>query len=328
MENKSHALAAGSFVLALAVMLAGLVMWLARDQRDYELYELSTADAISGLQEQATVRYKGVAVGKVTRIAFDDLNKGHVLIRIAVDSRAPVSTSGTFGMLGYQGVTGIAHIQLDDATEPLVSTPVGSSGLPRLPMKSSPLTVLADQGMAILGKADEMAGRINQLLGNDNQARFGDLLGSLAVAADNVSSMTEVMNTTLRERLAPALEEVPAMAKDARRAMQALEQAGRQAGDLAQEVRGLAGAIQGQGGALEQLNTGSQSMARAVERFDRATLPALTQAATDVSSAAKSLDSLVQGVGDNPQSLIYGNGPQRPGPGEPGFVAPTAFPAP
>ncbi len=59
------------------------------------------------------MRYKGVAVGKVTDIAFDDVQKGHVLIRIAVDSKAPVSTTGTYAMLGYQGVTGIAHIQLE-----------------------------------------------------------------------------------------------------------------------------------------------------------------------------------------------------------------------
>ncbi len=106
-------------MLALAVLLAGVALWLTRDRHEYQLYELSTSDTISGLQNQATVRYKGVAVGKVTDITFDDVQKGNVLIRIAVDSKAPVSTTGTYAMLGYQGVTGIAHIQLDDVTEPM-----------------------------------------------------------------------------------------------------------------------------------------------------------------------------------------------------------------
>lgn len=325
MENKSHAMAAGTFVLALAVLLAGLSLWLTRDRHEYQLYELSTSDAISGLQNQATVRYKGVAVGKVTDITFDDVQKGNVLIRIAVDSKAPVSTTGTYAMLGYQGVTGIAHIQLDDVTEPMAELPHGASDLPRLPMKSSPLSVLADQGMTILSKVDEATKRINQLLGDENQERFSSLLGSLSDAAGNVSDVTRAMNTTLRDQVAPAVQEFPGLAQDARKAMQAMERAGNETGALAQDVRNMAVAIQGPGGALEQITASTQGMARAADRFDRATLPGISQAASDVSSAARRLGSAAAGIGDNPQSLLYGVS-GKPGPGEPGFVAPQPAP--
>jgi phospholipid/cholesterol/gamma-HCH transport system substrate-binding protein len=113
MENKSHALAAGIFVLAVAAMLAGLAIWLTRDNTSYQHYELTSKDGVTGLQPQAAVRYKGVAVGKVTRIGFDPQIPGNVLIRIAVNDQAPI-TPGTFAVLGYQGVTGLAHVQLDD----------------------------------------------------------------------------------------------------------------------------------------------------------------------------------------------------------------------
>lgn len=324
MENKSHAMAAGTFVLILAVMLAGLTLWLTRDRHEYMLYELSTSDAISGLQNQATVRYKGVAVGKVTDITFDDVQKGNVLIRIAVDSKAPVSTTGTYGMLGYQGVTGIAHIQLDDVTEPMQALEPGDSGIARLPMKSSPLSVLADQGMTILSKVDEATKRINQLLGDDNQARFSSLLSNLSEAAGNVSDVTRAMDTTLREEISPAVKEFPGMAQDARKAMQAMERAGNEAGKLAQEVRGMTASMQKQGGALDQITQGAQTMARAAERFDSRTLPGINRAADEVSSAARTLGNAASGIGDNPQSLIYGLGNDVPGPGETGFVAPAA----
>jgi phospholipid/cholesterol/gamma-HCH transport system substrate-binding protein len=78
-------------------------MWLTRDRHQYVEYEMSTKDAISGLQPQATVRYKGVSVGKVTRIGFDPQSSGNVLIRIAVDADAPVSPQTTYAQLGYQG---------------------------------------------------------------------------------------------------------------------------------------------------------------------------------------------------------------------------------
>ncbi|MDH0381358.1 MlaD family protein [Comamonas aquatica] len=317
MENKSHAMAAGSFVLALLVLLGALALWLTRDRHDYTLYEMSTGDTISGLQNQATVRYKGVAVGKVTEITFDQAQQGNVLIRIAVDSKAPVSPTTTFGMLGYQGVTGIAHIQLDDMTEPMAALPEGPGGIPRLLMKSSPLSVLADQGMTILSKVDEATRRINQLLGDDNQERFSSLLLNLSDAASNVSGVTRSMHTTLQQ-------ELPGMTQDARRALQAMEKAGQEAGALAQEVRRMTTTVQGPDGALARITEGSQAMARAAERLDRATLPGISQAASDVSSAARRLGSAAAGIGDNPQSLLYGVDAGQPGPGEPGFVAPAA----
>ncbi|MRT21623.1 MCE family protein [Comamonas sp. CAH-2] len=317
MENKSHAMAAGSFVLALLVLLGALALWLTRDRHDYTLYEMSTGDTISGLQNQATVRYKGVAVGKVTEITFDQAQQGNVLIRIAVDSKAPVSPTTTFGMLGYQGVTGIAHIQLDDVTEPMAALPEGPGGIPRLLMKSSPLSVLADQGMTILSKVDEATRRINQLLGDDNQERFSSLLLNLSDAASNVSGVTRSMHTTLQQ-------ELPGMTQDARRALQAMEKAGQEAGALAQEVRRMTTTVQGPDGALARITEGSQAMARAAERLDRATLPSISQAASDVSSAARRMGSAAAGIGDNPQSLLYGVDAGQPGPGEPGFVAPAA----
>jgi phospholipid/cholesterol/gamma-HCH transport system substrate-binding protein len=38
MENKSHAMAAGIFVLVVAALLAGLAIWLTRDTRQYNEY--------------------------------------------------------------------------------------------------------------------------------------------------------------------------------------------------------------------------------------------------------------------------------------------------
>ena len=85
MENKSHALAAGIFVIVVAALLAGLGLWLTRDKTDYRYFELSSKESVTGLQPQAAVRYKGVSVGKVTSIGFDPETSGNVRIRIAVN---------------------------------------------------------------------------------------------------------------------------------------------------------------------------------------------------------------------------------------------------
>jgi phospholipid/cholesterol/gamma-HCH transport system substrate-binding protein len=107
-------------------------------------------------------------------------------------------------------------------------------------MRSSPLTVLADQGMLIMGRVDEATRRINELLGTENQQRFSAALGDIAGAAKGVNELTHSLNRTITERIDPAAAQLPELSENARRSMLALEKAGQEAGQLATEVRQLA----------------------------------------------------------------------------------------
>ena len=321
MENKSHALAAGIFVLVVAAMLAGLAVWLTRDNANYEQYELSTRDGVSGLQPQATVRYKGVAVGKVTRIGFDPQVEGNVLIRIAVNEQAPIGRK-TFAVLGYQGVTGLAHVQLDDAEQPYPELPPGPSGLPRLPLKPSPFGQLAEQGPAILTQVEEATRRINQVLGDGNQQKLTEALTQIGQAAGSVSALSQRLDATVAQRLDPALAALPPLAMEARKTLQSVQQAGESVSALAADVSKTTQRLGAEGGPIDQITVGTQALARAADQFGTTTLPRLNRAADDTSRAARQLGRTAGGVSDNPQLFIYGSGRIPPGPGEPGFAAP------
>lgn len=325
MENKSHALAAGLFVLVVSALLAGLGLWLTRDRTDYKLYELSSKESVSGLQPQAAVRYKGVAVGKVTRIGFDPEASGNVLIRIAVNENAPISPT-TFATLGYQGVTGLAHVQLDDADAPLQPPPSGESGLPRLPLQTSSFSQLAEQGPAILAQVQQATERINRLMSDENQQRISTALDNLGKAAGSVNTLAQRIDTTIATRLDPALATVPAVAKDARETLQALRQAGGSAANAADEVSNAVRQLSAEGGAIDKIADSSQTLSAAADRFGRVTLPRLNHAADETARAARRLGRTASGISDNPQSLIYGSGRAAAGPGEAGFVAPAVQP--
>lgn len=321
MENKSHALAAGIFVLVVAAMLAGLAVWLTRDNANYEQYELSTRDGVSGLQPQAAVRYKGVAVGKVTRIGFDPQVTGNVLIRIAVNEQAPISPT-TFAVLGYQGVTGLAHVLLDDAEKPYPELPPGPSGLPRLPLRTSPFTQLFDQGPAILSRVQEATERINQVLSDDNQRLLRELLANTGQAAGSVHTLSQRLDATVQQRLDPALAALPPLAREATGALQSMRQAGEQVSGMAAEIGQTAKRINAPGGTLEQTERGAQALAQAVERFGTTTLPRMERAADETARAARLTGRAASSLGENPQGILYGPGRGQPGPGEPGFTAP------
>jgi phospholipid/cholesterol/gamma-HCH transport system substrate-binding protein len=321
MENKSHALAAGIFVLVVAALLIGLAVWLTRDNASYELYELTTKDGVGGLQPQAAVRYKGVAVGKVARIGFDPQVPGNVLIRIAVNEQAPVSRT-TFAVLGYQGVTGLAHILLDDTEQPSPELPPGPSGLPRLLLKPSPFGRLAEQAPAILSQVEEATRRINRLLGDGNQQQLSQALANMNQAAAGFNTLTQRLDATLTQRLDPALAALPPLAGDARQTLQSLRQAGDSVTTLATDISQTTRRLSAEGGAIDQITQGTQTLARAADQFSTATLPRLNRAADDTGRAARQIGRTANSVQENPQLFIYGSGRIPPGPGEPGFTAP------
>ena len=309
MENKAHALAAGIFVLLAAALLVVLAAWLTRDTGQRDAYEISTRESISGLQPQAAVRYRGVDVGKVDGIGFDPKTEGNVLIKLEVDHEAPV-TKDTFASLGYQGVTGLAFVQLDDEGHPGARLEPQDGHPPRIPLRPGLLQKLSQKGEQLLDQADAAMTKINTLLGDANQKKLATALDNLGTAAGNVSRLSQTLNGTVQSRLDPALAE-------AKQTLQSVRSSSDEFGRTAKRINAPDGPI-------DRLAAGTQSLSHAADSFNSATLPRINRVTDETSRAVRMLGRTVTNVGDNPQSLIYGNGPVTPGPGEPGFAPPGA----
>ncbi|HWV63003.1 MAG TPA: MlaD family protein, partial [Oxalicibacterium sp.] len=113
MENKAHALMAGIFTIALLIAAVLIALWFNRDREERVPYEIATTLSVPGLTPQAAVRYRGLDVGRVDEVLFDPKVPGQILIRFSVAKNTPI-THSTFATLSYQGVTGLAYVQLDD----------------------------------------------------------------------------------------------------------------------------------------------------------------------------------------------------------------------
>lgn len=305
MENKAHALIAGAFVVVITALLALLALWLTRDNTQRDLYEMSTSETISGLQPQAAVRFRGVPVGKVERIGFDEKVKGNVLILVSIDRAAPVTRS-TYATVASQGVTGLGFIQLDDNGESTQRLVPNDDDPPRIPLKPGSLDKLLKQSEMIFNQAEQAATRLNQLLSDDNQKAVNTAVTQLAEAAGSINRVAK--------GLEPTVATLPALSSDARAALQSVK-------SVTDEVSITARRLNEKGGALDKLTQGGQALAAGVETFSAATLPKLAEVADETARTMRQLRRTVNAVDDNPQALIFGNGPVVPGPGEAGFSA-------
>ncbi len=339
MENKAHAIAAGLFVILISALLVALAAWLTRDTGVRRVYEISSPEAVNGLQPQAAVRYRGVAVGKVVSIGFDPQTVGNVLVRIAVDDTAPVTRS-TFATLGFQGVTGLAFVQLDDTGESKGELLSSDGEPPRIPMRPSLLSRLSDQGVAILAQLEQTSLRVNLLLAPENQKQLmatisgiGQTAGSLQQLSERAVQLSGTMDSILRAQLGPERVSIPQFVQDASGTLKSLqktsdgvEQTAAEFRKTASEFTRVAERLNTPGGVVDRLAEGAAAITAAGQSFNAGTLPRVNRISDEAARAARQVGRTVSSVGDNPQSLIFGNGTVAPGPGEPGFTIPKGTP--
>ena len=313
MENKAHAIAAGAFVLVVSALLALLAVWLMRDNTQRDMYEMSTHEIISGLQPQAAVNFRGIPVGKVEFIGFDSKIKGNVLVRVSIDRAAPV-TQSVFATVASQGVTGLGFIQLDDTGESKVRLVANDDNPPRIPLKTGGLDKLLKQSEVIFKQVEQASVQLNKLLSDDNQKAITGAVTQLGEAAGSVGKLSVNMNSILDAQLGPDKVNIPKLVKN----MDATLSSAKTAVD---EVSVTAKRLNEKGGPLDKLAEGGSALASGAEAFSAGTLPKLGEVADETTRTMRQLRRTVSAVDDNPQSLIFGNGPPTPGPGEPGFSA-------
>jgi phospholipid/cholesterol/gamma-HCH transport system substrate-binding protein len=314
MENRSYALMTGVFTIALliATVLAGL--WLNRDKTELAPYEIVTTQSIPGLNPQATVRYRGLEVGRVEAIVFDPKVTGQILIRLSVEEGSPITTT-TFASLGYQGVTGIAFIQLDDdrTGSPLLKTDPEHVG--RIPLRPGLLDQLEKRGVAILDRTEQITERINNLMSDENQK-------TIIGAFDNISKAAEAYGQ-IPERLGPTIDKLPAMVGKIDQSLSSFDTFASSATTTVRNYDRLATGLQAPDGPINRLNEAIGSLQGVTSDLEAETLPHLVRMTDEARTALRSVRRTSDAIGERPQSILFGSPNQQPGPGEPGFVAPT-----
>jgi len=320
MENKAHAMAAGAFVLVVSALLALLAVWLMRDNTQRDMYEMTTNEIISGLQPQATVNFRGVPVGKVEFIGFDSKIKGNVLVRVSIDRAAPI-TQSVFATVASQGVTGLGFIQLDDTGDSKERLVANDDNPPRIPLNTGGLDKLLKQSEVIFKQVELASVQLNKLLSDDNQKAITGAVTQIGEAAASVGKLSTNMSSVLDAQLGPDKVNIPKLVKNMDATLVSLQGTSAQASATIAEIGVTARRLNEKGGPLDKLAEGGAALAAGAEAFSAGTLPKLGEVADETTRAMRQLRRTVSSVDDNPQALIFGNGPPTPGPGEPGFSA-------
>lgn len=312
MESRAYALITGLFVLGVAACIAVWAQWLSKTPVSRTAYRVVALGPVTGLNPEAQVRYRGMRVGRVTAIGLDTKDPRRILVDVSVDADIPI-TKGTFAQLGMEGITGNTYVHLQDDYKDMALADKAASGHIEVPLRPAFLDVIADGAEGAIKDAREVMSNLNDLMRPENRKHISATLASLERITSNLEITAQRLPSTLarvdswlsdeNRRLATGtLEGLNATAKD-------LPELTREAQLLVKDAREMTGKI----------GRFSDEAAGAAVAVREETLPRINSLAESVERDSQRFGRLSLQLDREPQSVIFGRKPGRPGPGEPGF---------
>ncbi|MCD8503874.1 MAG: MlaD family protein [Burkholderiaceae bacterium] len=316
MENRSHALLAGLFVLFLAAAAAVTAVWLGRKDVKYEPYVLVSKYPVAGLSIQSQVRYQGMAVGQVQGLSIDKDKPGTIRVQIGVVPDTPI-TEGTWAEIATQGVTGISNIDLrDDGEQPKRVTSTAADPY-EIPVRPGFFQKLQNAGVGMLEDGEEVLDDLRKFITDENAERFTLLL-------DNAEKLSGSLNDAAI-RLKPAIDALPGVIAKLDQTLVKFDQVGTDVTRLTQSAQKTIDYLNSPTGPLTLATQSLAQLQRSAAQLQSSTLPEISRMMDDISAAARSFSGAARLFEQSPDSVLFGPPPAKPGPGEPGFNGFSGF---
>jgi phospholipid/cholesterol/gamma-HCH transport system substrate-binding protein len=300
MEREAHYVAVGAFILLVAAMAVGFVLWYtdANDSRDYDLYEIYFTGSVSGLDRGSPVRYLGVDVGRVRRLSIDRHDASRIVVVAEIDREAPIS-SATRASLGLQGVTGLLFINLKEVPNVNKAVPLAmGERYPVIESIASDFDVFLSSLPELMGRANEILSRVSRVFSDDNLNGLADTVKSLRAAtaglpqtSQNITKLVDELRGTVKE-IDGAAQALRGITDDARPEVKvALERLTQTANNLAQ--------------ASERMDRFTQKSEVQLGNFSEQGLFELERLVRETRSAAREFRDLSRSLRENPSQILY-----------------------
>ena len=310
METRANFALIGALVIVSVLAFAGFTLWFGQSQfnRDYDVYEIVFEGPVT-LENGASVRFNGISVGEVTRVAIDRSNDQMVRTRIRVNSDTPVRTD-SIAVIDFAGITGLTFVQIraGSPNAPLLERAAGET-VPVIKSEPNPLAEIFAGGAKILETANESLDNIGKVLSDENVDALSGTLQNLDSFTTNLAGngeMTGDISATL-DSLRKASDDFA----EASRTVTALGQsADAQLADLTSNASLLMTDLRQTVTKFDTLlTTANSAVGTADEDLVGPAVEAMEEfrlASQDLRALIQRLDGVARDLEQNPQALVTG----------------------
>lgn len=200
METKANYVAVGVFVLVCLFGLLVALLWLGGSQytEEYAYYRTFFSGSVTGLGDGTLVRYNGIQVGRVSKVAFDPNDPKRVIVTLQINPDLPIHADSV-ASIASEGLTGGSYVEIDGGSQ---SSPVLPHVLfgpyPVIRSKPSTLQELEESAPQLLVKINGIADRLNDVLSPANRRAFAQILSNLRDVTSVLAKDSATFDRTLK----------------------------------------------------------------------------------------------------------------------------------
>lgn len=315
MEAKFSYAVVGLFVLVLGAALIGGVLWVSSGRysaKSYVIYRTYMTDSVAGLNLNAPVKYHGVDVGLVRRIALNPANVEQVELTLAIEQGTPVKED-TVAITETQGLTGIAYVELTGGSkDSALLAPRADGDVPVIRSGPSLLTRFETAIYGALAGLTRATDTFDALLSEDNRRAIGETIADL-----------RTVSRTLAKRSASIDAGLASAERTMKSAERTMTNATAFTGDLprlVQRIETSADALDRMADTIAKAGTTATSTlegSRAdLQRFTSEGLPEARALIGEMRETTATLRRLTDELERHPDLLLRGRAVGKRGPGE------------
>ena len=306
METKASYMLVGGFVLTFLAGLVAFAIWIAKVDLDaeYKDYDIYFEGTVSGLLKRSIVYFQGIPVGDVRDIALapDDPGRVHVWVRLRAE--VPVNEESV-AKLEFQGLTGVAYIELYGGTSPDAPPllPLPGQERPIIKSEASPLLAIFENAPNLVNEAILTIGQVQKLLSDENINSVSSTLRNTERLTGNLANGTEELDlivADVKQILEQANLTVAKVNTLAETGNTLLEQ------DAKQLIEETITTMQTATTLLERVDGMVAANEGAVNQFVNTSLPEASRMILDLRLTARNLSRLMSRIEQNPAEVIFG----------------------
>jgi phospholipid/cholesterol/gamma-HCH transport system substrate-binding protein len=320
MEPKVNYTLVGLFVFLLGAASVAAVLWLSRaDYRGvYDRYYVYMTESVSGLSADASVKYRGVDVGRVKQIILNPKNPEEVRLALDLVRGTPIKEN-TVAILETQGLTGLTTVNLMGGTRdspPLKVKPgedypvIQTRPSFYFRLDSALSRILSDESLPVLlNNLNNLASDARGLVDAQSRADLKRLLGNLAKITQSLAARREELGDAIT-KAGTALDRFAALGQTMNDRIPAVVD------DATQSIRSFQNMTENIARTSASIQSALDGNRADLEQFTGQTLAETGLLVAELRQLTATLQRLAQELEREPNVLIFGRAPPTRGPGE------------
>lgn len=316
MENRLSYIVIGAFVFSLLIGSVFAILWLGNysDKGSFKYYKVATKESVSGLNDKAPVKLRGVQIGEVRSITINPNNAEEVLITIRVQDNAPIKED-TYAVLEAQGITGLSFVQLQGGSND--AKDLKTSGKPEeygiIDSRPSTFSRLDKTITSVSTKAEMIFERADALMSEKNLKNIETIIENSAKISESTQKTLANLEARNKE-INQILQEAVRLEKSAIEAMNSIKSAVDTSGvDALNNVKEASQSVKN---AMNGINAKLEKGAFDIDILVKDNFIPLQQSLLEMRVLMNETKDLVSNLKDSPSDLLFKEVTLNPAPNE------------